>query len=83
MQKMENYNAFEVTFTSKDQTFVFMIGNTKAPFPMSIRHQFSVREHCHFCGRLIFPPPMGHQLCTVLQDNMEAIFLQIKGQLPK
>ncbi|PLT27541.1 hypothetical protein [Peribacillus deserti] len=63
------FDGYEIIFTIEGQRYCFLTGNTKRPFPLNVKHQFTVKEPCNLCGRTIYAAPFGHQLCTYFGSN--------------
>jgi hypothetical protein len=59
-----------------------MVGSTKSPFPLSLKHEFKEKDHCHFCQKLIYPAPIGQQLCFSLQQNGRELLALFQKSFP-
>lgn len=80
--KSSGFNGFEIEFSVCGQTFVFIIGNSGNLYPLSVKHQFSKQENCSLCGKIIYPAPIGHQLCMYFQNNRQQLLEYFSRYIP-
>lgn len=71
--KVTTFDGYEVEFKIVDQTYQFLIGNTKNPFPLNVKHWFNKQDTCHLCRRRTSPAPTGQQVCGYFQVHKEEL----------
>ncbi len=82
--KAAGFKGLEINFEVEDQAFVFMLGNNSNPFAIGVKHLFKVKENCIFCGKVIYPSPIGQQPCTYFSYNKQQVLLDyFAPSLPK
>jgi hypothetical protein len=79
---VEDYDGFDIRFKIENQTYQFLVGNTKNPFPLNVKHVFKEKEECHLCHKLIYPAPFGQQVCKAFQGNMKTLLSYFQLNFP-
>lgn len=83
VNKSNAYNGHTIKFTVKGQDFLFMTGNSKVPFPMSVKHEFIDKDICKQCGKRIYPAGISIQLCGFFQQKQQDLLQYILRTHPE
>ena len=75
IKKVDDYDGFDIRFYINHQHYQFLVGNTKNPFPLNVKHIFKEKGTCKLCGKVIYPLPYGHQVCIAFQKNLQQLLL--------
>lgn len=67
--KAAEFDGYNIIFTLDHQRFQFLVGSSKSPFPINIKHIFSEKDTCKQCNKRIMQVPVGQQLCPFLQSK--------------
>jgi hypothetical protein len=77
VNKSHTFDGHIIKFSVGGQNFVLMTGNSKSPFPMSIKHEFMAKEICNQCSKQIYPADISIQLCSFFQQRQHDLLRYI------
>jgi hypothetical protein len=78
----KSFDGMEILFRASDHNYQFLIGNSKNPFPINVKHVFKEKAVCPFCKKKILAVPLGQQLCLEFQKNLPALLQYFQEKYP-
>lgn len=73
INKAAEFDGYNIIFAIDHQFFQFLVGSSKAPFPLNIKHIFKEKDTCRQCNKRIMQVPVGQQLCPALQSKKKEL----------
>lgn len=77
-----SFDGMEILFRVSNHNYQFLIGYSKNPFPINVKHVFKEKAICPFCQKKILPVPLGQQLCIAFQKNQSALLQYFQEEYP-
>lgn len=78
----KSFDGIEILFRANNHHYQFLIGNSKNPFPINVKHVFKEKDICPICQKKILAVPLGQQLCLEFQKNLRDLLQYFQEEYP-
>lgn len=82
VRRNSGFDGYEIVFSVNRQLLCFLVGNTRQPFPLNVKHQFENKDKCRLCKKNVYPASFGHQLCIYFQNHLGLLLQYFQSRYP-